>query len=373
MFITKPQKLTLTLVFYLTLALTLAGSSEAKSFAGSSLHNREHANLKRMFKKRAPLPQTAAGNGRTPPLVVIGAGSDPASLTDSASVSTPTPSASSASLSASITPSSASQSSVSQTSESSLSSASSATESSLSASSASSASTTLSSTSSIPTETSSQLNLSNLPTLSASGESRAIITRTASVTAAQASESAAPVTAAAKKKSNVLTVLIAVAASIGGVAILWTVFRKWKLARSSKFDQRLQPIDWQPTNPDDSPSIHRRANSDTSFQSGSVHDNMAGRGVGGYGATAHGSDQGHGSSDYGHNNMTHDFTAGNTNLAPVGGYADLARGPSPQPHMQQTLGRGPSLNRPAYEVGVPLHHQTGYAEAYDYNGDRVRF
>jgi len=69
----------------------------------------------------------------------------------------------------------------------------------------------------------------------------------------------------------------------------------------------------------------------------------------------------------------HDFTAGPTTLAPVGGYADLARGPSPQPQMQEALTRGPSLTRPQYDqYGVPLHHQGGYGpqDPYDYNGGR---
>ena len=39
----------------------------------------------------------------------------------------------------------------------------------------------------------------------------------------------------------------------------------------------------------------------------------------------------------------HDFTAGPA--APVGGYADLAHGPSPQPPMQEALQHGPSINR----------------------------
>lgn len=124
------------------------------------------------------------------------------------------------------------------------------------------------------------------------------------------------------------------------------------------------------------------------------HDNnVAGRGAaggGGYGAT---SDLGHGAggSDYGHGAGVsalnpipdHDFTAG-ASLAPVGGYADLARGPSlvrgvsPQPQMHENLTRGPSMNRAAYDqsYGVPLHHQGGSygaADAYDYNGAAVRY
>lgn len=164
-----------------------------------------------------------------------------------------------------------------------------------------------------------------------------------------------------------MTALIVVASSIAGVAILWTVFRKWKLGRSSKFDERLQPIDWQPTNPNDGalPGVHRRHSGASSFRSGSGHPNSA---------------RGYGTSDHGHDSPStyaipdHDFTAGPSTLASVGGYADLARGPSPQPQMNQ-MSRGPSLTRPAYDVGVPLHHQSGYAtqDAYEYPGGSRRY
>jgi hypothetical protein len=128
----------------------------------------------------------------------------------------------------------------------------------------------------------------------------------------------------------------------------------------------MAPIDWQPTNDDVGiVPAHRRTNSRaSSFNSSQNHGNSAGAGV------------------Y-RDQLNHDLTAAPTNLAPVGGYADLARGPSPQPQMQEALGRGPSMRSyndgrgPAYDTGVPLHHQTGYgapqAEAYDYNGDAVRF
>jgi len=164
-------------------------------------------------------------------------------------------------------------------------------------------------------------------------------------------------------------ILIIIASSIGGVAILWTIFRKWKLARSSKFDERLQPIDWQPTDDRDDGIIpaHRRAPSNaSSFHSGSAHGNGMG---GGYGAT---SDHGHG----GYNRSVapqlqpipdHDFTPG---AAPVGGYADLARGPSPP--MTEAMNLGPSMNAPYdYDRGVPLHHQAGGAyAAYEHQGAR---
>jgi hypothetical protein len=159
----------------------------------------------------------------------------------------------------------------------------------------------------------------------------------------------------------ITTILIVVAASVGGIVILWTIFRKWKLAHSSKFDERMAPIDWQPTADDGIVPAHRRANSRaSSFNSSSIHDNARGAAY--------------------NDRLEHDFTAAPTTLAPVGGYADLARGPSPQPQMQD-LSRGPSMRsygstaRPAYDTGVPLHHQAGYgqAEAYDYNGDAIRF
>jgi len=111
----------------------------------------------------------------------------------------------------------------------------------------------------------------------------------------------------------------------------------------------MQPIDWQPTvDPgDDGLPGHRRmpsSGSNRSYHSGSDHDgpNMAGRGGYGYGAS---SDHGHGAGGLVADLPSHDFTAGPTHLAPVGGYADLARGVSPQPQMQEALTRGPSVNR----------------------------
>jgi hypothetical protein len=77
-----------------------------------------------------------------------------------------------------------------------------------------------------------------------------------------------------------------------------------------------------------------------------MEDNIAGHG--GYGST----------SDYGHGNPLpdHDFTAPSANLAPVGGYADLARGPSPGPQMQEMPGHGPAgYGQDAYDNGGPRY------------------
>ena len=170
-----------------------------------------------------------------------------------------------------------------------------------------------------------------------------------------ADEAAAPpsmagAAAADQNKSNIATILIAIVASIGGVFIIWTIFRKWKLRPSSSFDDRMQPIDWQPAGPDDSglPN-HRRANSAASH--GSFHSSGHGHEAGsGYGAT---SNHGHGGLDP---LPDHDFTAAaGGNLAPVGGYADLQRGPSPQPTMAE-LNRGPSFNQHQYGYGQNVRY-----------------
>lgn len=161
-------------------------------------------------------------------------------------------------------------------------------------------------------------------------------------------------------KGTALTVVIAIVASIAGIVIIWTIFRKWKLSRSKKFDSRLQPIDWQPTQEDafSTPAARRRASDTSSFHSGAGHSELRG-----YGAT---SEAGH-SSDHGHGSLgplpDHDFTASN-----VGGYADLARG---QPQMAENgVMRGASLNRPVYDTGLPLHHQASYNAPQDFSNYR---
>jgi hypothetical protein len=179
---------------------------------------------------------------------------------------------------------------------------------------------------------------------------------------ATASSTAAPVvqSASSKTKSTTVTVLIAIAASVGGIAILWTIFRKWKLSSSKEFDRRLNPItDWQPTNGEDdlTSDLRRAPSSSSSFHSGG------------------GSGDSHiPSPSAGLSPLEHDFTAGPGNSAPIGGYANLARAPSTNPPMQQTVGRGPSFNH-GYDTVVPLHHQTGYGTygAYDYNAGNARY
>ncbi|KAF8642026.1 hypothetical protein AX16_009747 [Volvariella volvacea WC 439] len=352
----------LTLLIAVTLALALASPAEANGH----LNRRSHVNLKRMIKLRAPSPQLPSGLPLPP---VAGAAPSP-SLSESdeetATASSTSTSASASSSSSTSAASSSSQSS-SSASSSSESASSSASESESESSSSTSESATSSSTSSEtptptpvaeetpeapPQETNEQLNLTDAPAenTDAGGPPTVTQTHTRNVEAPENTDTPAPQGNAAQNTTaagTTLTVIIAIAASVGGITILWTIFRKWKLGRSSNFDKRLQPItDWQPTNPeDDIVPAPRRANSTGS----SSHGHSGGsRSENGHGATGL------------QPLPDHDFTPG-PSLTAVGGYADLARGPSPQPQMQEALRRGPNFTAGGYNPGLPLHHQTGYS------------
>lgn len=158
-----------------------------------------------------------------------------------------------------------------------------------------------------------------------------------------------------------MTVIIAIAASVGGIAILWTIFRKWKLSSSKEFDRRLNPIDWQPTTggADDVDPIRRRASNSSSLRSGAGNGSTRG-GAGGYATSSNG----HGAS-----NPFDDFDSPAHSSAPVGGYADLSRGPSPTQMQEHGVSRGPSFNR-GYDAPVPLHHQAYGQDAYNPAGAR---
>ena len=228
--------------------------------------------------------------------------------------------------------------------------------------SSSTSATDASSSSTAPTsQTTTNINLTPIAAIPTASLVASTLTSTQSLSATTSS-TAAPQSqsASSQTKSTTVTALIVVAASVGGIAILWTIFRKWKLSSSKEFDRRLNPItDWQPTNGEDDPisALRRAPSSSSSFHSGG------------------GSGDGHiPSRSAGLSPLDHDFTAGPGNTAPIGGYADLARASSTNPPMQQALGRGPSFNH-GYDIGVPLHHQTGYGihDAYDYNDGGARY
>lgn len=360
---------TLTLVLYLTLALALLS-------AHANPERRNHVNLKRILKKRAPQASDAAATntagGILGPLVGAQAAPTPATTsqttaaadkeTTAAADKDTTTSAAAGSITAlpsiSNILSSASSSSASSSSASQSSSSASSSSASLSSS-----STTVSSTSASSTAPATTAEAATTPAPAATTSVvKGVTTLTTAVGAAQSTDVPQKQGAATKTKSVALTILIAVSASIGGIVILWTVFRKWKLGRSTKVDQRMQPIDWQPApvGGDGIPGESRRL-SGASFRS---HLTSEGHGIG--------SDGGHSSHAHGGRglipDLQHDFTAGAApgHLAPVGGYADLARGPSPQPQMQE-MGQG-GMTRPNYDAQVPLHHQGGAygQESYQY-------
>ncbi|KAF8807742.1 hypothetical protein BYT27DRAFT_6586606 [Phlegmacium glaucopus] len=199
----------------------------------------------------------------------------------------------------------------------------------------STATNTSSSTSTSASKTSSTSHFTPLLVTSTINNIAATITSTESVSSAAPSDTAVAQvqSASSKTKTKTLTALIAIAASVGGIAILWTIFRKWKLSSSKEFDRRLNPItDWQPTNGEDDiiPALRRAPSSSSSFHSGGGSGN-------GHTSPRHGNEHGLAPPE-------HDFTAGPGHSAPIGGYADLARASSPNPPMQQALGRGPSIN-----------------------------
>jgi len=284
----KANRLWLTLFTTLVFAVAVA--------QGSAFHSpleRDHIIHGRFFRKRAPSPQGGPGGllpvggaAPSPSLpsedTAAATSTDPSDLSSDALATTDAIATVTSSLDSSTTTESSTESSTSQTIDS----------------------------------------TSVTPTAVAATEI-AKVTLTSAVDApAETAPPPPPKGSALAKKNTALTVIIVVAASVGGVAIIWTIFRKWKLRGSDKFDKRLQPADWQPERDDDNVPGLRRMNSGNG---GSVH---------GHGS-AHGSNQGLGPLP------DHDFTA----AAPVGGYADLARGPTYNPQMQQSTHHGPSFGR----------------------------
>ncbi|KAG1749833.1 uncharacterized protein EDB91DRAFT_1308813 [Suillus paluster] len=333
-------KLRISLLFYITLVLSLVIASDAKAF--DSNHQVSH---NRFLKKRAPAPQLGF-----PPTTTTAVTTQSVALTVTTADSKTTSSVSSSSSSSSATSNSGGLlgtivSAVLPTTATSTSSSSSS-----SSSSSQSSTSPTSSIQSTPSTTQSlqpSPSTTTAPTQAGSqGSSPSVVFLTST---ASAGASATPSSLSSDSTGithTALIVLIVVATSVGGSIIIWTIIRKWKFGKSSSFEDRMQPIDWQPNNDDDGgiPGMNRRNSTASSFHSGSGHGHV-GAGTAGLNPIP-----------------DHDFTAGPANLAPVGGYADLARGPSPQPMMQE-LARGPSFTSRQYQsdqYGVPLHHG-GYA------------
>ncbi|KAH7885930.1 hypothetical protein F5I97DRAFT_1876466 [Phlebopus sp. FC_14] len=350
-------KLGFTLVLYVSLVLALVACSSASTL---DAHRRDHTTLNRLIKKRAPNPQGALGNifgspSQSPTQSTPASSTQVLAQSSSATTASDTSPTVSAPSSSSV-PNGVSSSvavSPSSTNGGLLNSvvggltASSATSSSASSSSAASSFSSTASSSSVPAPSTTTTPASSPTQQQQQSQSIDYVTTSSAVPSPTQTSSTS---SSSGINNTAMTVLIVVAASVGASIIIWTIIRKWKFRPSSNFEDRMQPIDWQPAGAEDSgglPGQHRRLSNASSFHSGSNHGDDHGRGQGGVYGSA------------GLNPIPeHDFTAGPANLAPVGGYADLARGPSPQPTMQEALSRGPSIHAHYQhdQYGVPLHH-----------------
>ncbi|KAH7912995.1 hypothetical protein BJ138DRAFT_1111822 [Hygrophoropsis aurantiaca] len=344
-------KLNLKLVLYISLILTLSISTDAKDF---DVHRKDHVSLNRIMKKRAPEPQGLGnifGNSASnqPPNGAPAASAASSGADTQAAASSTTAKAESSSTAASASSSGASSAATTSSSGGLLGSILGPLNPSPSTTSTSS---TTSSTSTTAVHTTAPPPPSQTVVNGPSGPSIYYYTSDAAP-----SPSSSPTTSSGTITHTAMIVLIVIGASIGGSVIIWTIIRKWKFRPSSNFEDRMQPIDWQPGNDDGGAAVRRNPSNASSFHSGTGHieDHFAARNKGPYGTAPL------------NPIPDHDFTAGASALAPVGGYADLARGPSPQPMMQEALTRGPSLASTQYQYdqyGVPLHHAGYNAHGY---------
>jgi hypothetical protein len=369
------RNLAITFLFSLALLLALAGSSSATALSPDSPRRRDHLNLNRMIKIRAPAPPVARQHASNNPAVnAAGANAAEDSSTPSTPSSTPSsPSASNTPQASSAAPASQSVASPSSSvSDPAVQSASStqthSSQSSASSTASTQSATSSASTSSPPTLTATPSAQKDAQVTTTNGASPSVdsVTYTSHIPAASSSSSPSDSQLGASSLSHTtITILIVLAASIGGCAIVWTIIRKWKFRPSAQFEDRLEPVNWQPAEHESDGSglpTHRKVPSNASSFHSAGHDNMMGL-----------SRNNSGSAYNAGRSLTplpdHDFTAGAAALAPGAGYADLARGPSPQPSMQEALHRGPSFNQGYNDYAAPAYYQGGQ-EAYDHGGPR---
>lgn len=153
------------------------------------------------------------------------------------------------------------------------------------------------------------------------------------------------------------------AAGIFAAAAIWTIIRKWKFAASRKFENRLEPINWEPPATSSGLPMDERDPTAVAIARGnSVNSNRQRTSFGS-------SDASHLGGGAPARSMTgassvapdfppaHDFTAGSANLPAGAGYADMHRGPSP----------APTMNYGGYgqQYSTPNPYET---YDYDYNG-----
>lgn len=127
---------------------------------------------------------------------------------------------------------------------------------------------------------------------------------------------------------NTIIAIAAIGGSVALIALLWTVFRKWKLRPTDNFEERLNPIDWNPTSSD--PVMAQRERKRASIGSN----------------RSFGSADAHSTRGFINDIPNHDFTAGPrvpNSLAPGGGngmYPEMTRGPSRGPYDTRPNGGG---------------------------------
>jgi len=126
-----------------------------------------------------------------------------------------------------------------------------------------------------------------------------------------------------------IIILIVIASCVGGAGLIWTIIRKWKFRPSRRFDNRLDPIEWQPAGPnamtDDGEMIERHVRNgsvNSQTDTSSIRRNL-----------------------YAPDNNSqslapdfppaHDFTA-----VPTAGGPMYGRGPSPQPYGRSGMAGG---------------------------------
>jgi hypothetical protein len=134
-------------------------------------------------------------------------------------------------------------------------------------------------------------------------------------------------------KSALIALIVAASCVVAAVAI-WTIIRKWKFGASRQFEDRLEPINWEPPVTGSGLPMNERDPAVVAIARGNSTTSQHPR-------TSFGSSDGTHSGAPGGRNVAgsvapdfpppHDFTAGPANLALGAGYADLQRGPSPAP------------------------------------------
>ena len=150
-----------------------------------------------------------------------------------------------------------------------------------------SSTTPTSTTSSLTPSTSSTHSTSSTPTPSSqankqlpasNGQSASVdsVTLTSHAPAASSSGADSSQLGGSSLSHSAIMILIIIAASIGGCVVLWTIIRKWKFRPSAQFEDRLEPVDWQPAEHDSGLPTHRRGPSNASSFHSAGHDNMMG-------------------------------------------------------------------------------------------------